>query len=341
MCFIETTQSTINAPRTTGVTKEETYELSIEELCQVQAIHVAPSKRTQLMYALRCALQKQAKPLTDDQTMRLVSLSKHLCDWQFQLKLQEKETLQLLPQEAITPYIQLGDFQTALEEADKQLALSPGNPVLIELKQFLQVRLLEHCFTDASLRSEELMITPLDYNHVSDFIWQFTDPKIAELCTLPNFVSAEHWINWLHECKQDKRRYLFAVIHRDMGFIGSVCLQIHNGLGFFYYWLGTDFQGKGYGPKAVALLLDFGYKKLDMQSCFTKIFNHNLASHKAIAKLHFRQLPFSAVAPSENEVFYYHGKEHCEHLLHKQLAWLLTDLRSGISLTPIENRTKS
>ena len=52
---------------------------------------------------------------------------------------------------------------------------------------------------------------------------------------------------------------------REWGFVGSVSLVMHGEVGFFYYWIGRDFQGYGIGPEAVQLLLQAARERGDQQ----------------------------------------------------------------------------
>lgn len=333
-CGTTTRRKTRNTSKVSSKTSLSS-KVPLSKLCDIDLEQISPTNRLNLMVALRHALKHQNTLLTAKQSQQLNTLVRHICDWPLLIQLNSSEYLNPTTCEIVSPYIQLGKFEKGLTIIQNSLNKCLEDKKLQELQAYLNNKLCEQPHTEFSNISDKLYITPLDYHHVGDFIWQFADPAIAQLCTLPKFESAEHWINWLYECKQDKHRHLYAVLHKEMGFIGSVCIQIHDGLGFFYYWLGKDFQGQGFGPQAVKLLLDVGYQRLGMTCCFTKIFDHNMPSLSAIAKLDFTTLPFSAKPPSDNEIFYYQGKETNKQTLYEQLDWFLEKLNSGITLSPL------
>lgn len=133
----------------------------------------------------------------------------------------------------------------------------------------------------------ELRLVALGPSHARDFAWQYGDPAIARTCRLPSFESDAHWLAWLDGVQAHGDQVLFALVHEDCGFIGSVSLVLHQRVGFFYFWLGKDFQGLGLGPKAGKLLIDLARRAWDMKSCYAKVLAHNTASRRALEKIGF------------------------------------------------------
>ena len=102
-------------------------------------------------------------------------------------------------------------------------------------------------------------------------------------------------------------RLLYAVLHREWGFIGCVSLQLHQDLGFFYYWLGRDFQGRGFGPRAGQLLLEMGGQAYGLRSCYAKAFHTNLRSRRGLGKMGFADIGMRGVGDDCDQVFYRRG----------------------------------
>lgn len=154
------------------------------------------------------------------------------------------------------------------------------------------------------IEGEVMRLEPLGHHHCADFAWQYWDPDIAGLCCLPSFGDDVVWHRWLDECWGYGDQRLYAVIHRDWGFVGSVSLTMHGDLGFFYYWIGRDFQGHGLGPAAVRLLLDDAFAHHGMVACYAKVFEGNAPSRRALARLGFETLDFRPAPPHDDEVLY-------------------------------------
>lgn len=308
----------------------KTYNL--DQLLLLAPESVKYDQRLNVMFAIRAALANDEPELSYGKVHRLASLAHYLCDWPTLQKFQNCTQWQGNSMENILPDIQMGSYDLALAKLELAIQKSPDDLQLTTAKQKIN-QLIEHLpYPLAELKKEAISITPLQFHHVADFGWQYGDSHIAELCNLPVFPSAQHWLAWLYLCQQQPERHLFAVMHQDYGFIGSVNLQVFEETGFFYYWLGKDFQRQGYGPAAVNILLHIGRSYLGMQGCYAKVFDYNTVSNKAIAKLGFKRLPVKAFAPSDAEVFYYLGQEKNTSEHYHKLSWLLRQLQSEIQL---------
>jgi RimJ/RimL family protein N-acetyltransferase len=216
----------------------------------------------------------------------------------------------------------MGMFERALSVLELELLAHPFDNNLLYAASVIQTQWQETPYTLADCRSDKLMLLPLTQDYLNDFCWQYTD-SISDLCNLPKFTSNDEWLNWLTNDNRPKEQKLFAVLHKDWGFIGSVSIEVFQGIGFFYYWLGTDFQRLGYGPEAVNILLHLAEKHITMDCCYAKVYQHNQASHKAMAKLGFNALTMKAKPPCDNEIFYYKGPEKSHWNNYQELEWLL------------------
>ncbi|RVU33555.1 N-acetyltransferase [Rheinheimera riviphila] len=311
--------------------------LSLRQLCQLPHAAVQPQQRLAVMCAARVALADPAVVSATDAD-KLAALAHYLCDWPLLQMMQDRGLWHPAPAEQVRPAIQFGQFARALGVLEQSSAAGAAALRLQPLRQALQQMLHQQAFPLTALQRGAVSLTPLQFHHVADFIWQYADPNISRLCNLPAFPSAEHWMTWLYLCQQEPARQLFAVMHADYGFIGSVSLQVFDGIGFFYYWLGADFQGQGFGPLAVEVLMQLGRQHLGMDCCYAKVFDYNLVSNKAISKLGFQQLALRALPPSEAEVFYYRGAALNDIAHHSSLGTLLQQMNSGIELAELPPR---
>lgn len=312
--------------------------MSLRQLCQLPHAEVQPQQRLTVMRAARLALADSQSELSGADTNKLVALAHHLCDWPLLQQMQARGLWRPAVAEQLLPALQLGQFEQALHKVEQLVSSGVSTDWLRPVQQALLQELRQQPYPQAVLQQGSVSLTPLRFHHVADFIWQYADPSIGQLCNLPVFQSAEHWMTWLYLCQQEPARHLFAVMHTDYGFIGSVSLQVFDGVGFFYYWLGADFQGQGFGPIAVNLLLQLGQQHLGMCCCYAKVFEYNLVSNKAISKLGFQRLALQALPPSEAEVFYYRGAAQNDAAHHFRLGKLLKQMNSGIELAELPPR---
>ena len=261
----------------------------------------------------------------------LIKACKHLKDWpliiycceEYQNRLERAVSGYKLPPHGIDnlrllskAYQQLGKFSSAEQCLQRAIQSDDRQPFIDEYRQ-LQQRSKGLPKGVEALRSDPLLLTPLQSYHEDDFLWQYADPNIAELCNLPDFDKEEDWQQWLKTCQTEPTKYQFALNHLYWGFIGSVGLEISKRIGFFYYWLGADFQGYGFGPQAVTIMLDWARHYLGLRCCYATAYKHNIPSKKAMGKIGFRPLPFKAIIPDnedyEEDLFYW-GADQSDRL---------------------------
>lgn len=153
----------------------------------------------------------------------------------------------------------------------------------------------------------DLSLEPMAHHHDNDFAWQYYDPSIAQLCCLPLFSDAAEWHHWLDDVYSYGDQVVYAIEHRAWGFIGNASLVVHEGVGFFYYWLGPDFQGQGLGPRAVSLLLAMAKKEYGLRCCYAKAFDYNVRSRRALQKLGFEDLGMRGAGGDADQMFFRWG----------------------------------
>ena len=289
----------------------------------------------------------------------LIKACKHLKDWplmihcceEYQKRLERAVSDKKLPRHGIDnlrllsiAYQQLGLFDSAeqaLQRAIKHDRQPPHQPLIDDYQQ-LQHRTKSLPKGIDVLRADPLILTPLQSYHEDDFLWQYADPTIGELCNLPDFDEEdEDWQQWLQKNQKPAAKHLFAVNHVDWGFIGSVGLEISKGIGFFYYWLGKDFQGYGYGPQAVTIMLDWACRYLGLRCCYATTYKDNIPSKKAMGKVGFRPLPFKVIRPEEEEYeeeLYYWGGRQTDRALFSEINRFFSDRDFEGQVVPIASR---
>jgi len=190
----------------------------------------------------------------------------------------------------------------------------------------------------------ELVLEPLAHHHQPDFAWQYADPAIAALCCLPRFADALAWHHWLADAWHDGARMPYAILHREWGFIGCASLTVHGGIGFFYYWLGHDFQGRGYGPHAGDLLLATGERACGLRCCYAKVFDHNIRSRRGLEKMGFADLGIRGAAEHSDQLFYRRGQAQARRRIVSELDWLLDRMDAQVrpvAPSPATPRTRA
>jgi len=245
-----------------------------------------------------------------------------------------------LPDDAIAQlaraYWHMGDGKAALNRLYPYLVVAPGDGRAFGLYAEIH-NWIAYCHAlgladQAGLQNDALRLEPLGEHHLHAFAWQYQDPAIARLCCLPGFDSAQAWLDWLRETYGYGDQVLFAVLHRQWGFVGVVSLILHRGAGFFYYWIGPDFQGRGIGPAAVSLMLQLAQSVYGMHACYAKAFADNYPSRRGLRKLGFAPMAIEPAAPHAHERFYRWGEATPPSRAIRELGLLLQDMGSEMHL---------
>ncbi len=273
-----------------------------------RAFDLAPAARVVWLTRLREAW-RHAWAASVSVRETLLQLFATWCDWpQVLATCEQLETAGALPGWAgpllLTAHLRLGASQLALTRCRMMALLDPQDRWVVEMHTAVQRWIAFVDRTAPAIIGDTMRLEPLGHHHAEDFAWQYDDPAIAERCCLPTFADHAQWHRWLDQCWSYGDQRLYAVIHPDWGFVGSVSLIVRGDVGFFYYWLGRDFQGYGVGPAAAALLLEGARLQFGMHTCYAKVFENNAASRRALEKLGFDALDFCPAPPHADEMFY-------------------------------------
>lgn len=312
-----------------------------------QAHTLDPAQRTDWLLGLRSAWQHHGWAFTQRDRERLFEVAGRWGDWRLLLSIAEAiagqrsldtcETLQ-----CIDALWQLGDTEQARQSARRLCLSDPACGDAANRYGDLQAWaawLARHPFGATLTAADDgLYLEPLGHHHISAFARQYYDPAIAQLCCLPQFDSDEQWHRWVDEVASYGDQLVFSVLHEEWGFVGSVSLVLHEGVGFFYYWIGPDFQGHGLGPKAVNLMLALARESCGMHTCYAKVFEYNRASQRGLEKLGFERLMVSALPPHDDELFYRYGHPAGHDEAVRELKQLTKLMGSDIAIASFDVR---
>lgn len=236
--------------------------------------------------------------------------------------------------------LHLGERDSARQVIHRCLAMNPSFEDAIVLSRQLskwQLRCQEDSCYDATLgRDREISLHPLAEHYAEEFLYQYRDPSIAVMTSLPDFDDVESFEKWQSEQYQPDNKGLYIIVHREHGLLGVVSLRWHRDMGFFYFWIGTDYQGQGIGQRAARLLFNMAQQTLGIRDFYTCVFRDNSRSISALEKLGFKQLPFTAKEPDEDYLFCHRSRAEAEgRHSYTALTELLNKIESPIKLEPI------
>jgi len=151
-------------------------------------------------------------------------------------------------------------------------------------------------------RDGDLALEPLGTEHTDAFFEQYRDPQIGILTGLPDFESPDAVRAWIISRGNDAGRASYAVMHAHTGFVGVVSLHACEGSGYFYFWIGCDYQGHGYGRRA-GRLLQLQAAASSVPYLFTSVYMDNQRSMDALESLGFRRMNTRAKPPDDELIF--------------------------------------
>jgi RimJ/RimL family protein N-acetyltransferase len=291
-----------------------------------------PRERGAWIDGLTLCLHRHAWALDREARRNLLDLAARWCAWPLAAQAGEAFARESLPTGAdalrlMEAWRHLGRADAALSLAVRLQLLAPGDQRYADAHADLLAwaawrdrvpRADGHAFGDADVSLE-----PMAHHHDNDFAWQYHEPETAQLCCLPVFNDPLEWHRWLDRAYGYGDQLVYAIEHRDLGFIGSASLVVHEDVGFFYYWLGPDFRGQGLGPRAVSLLLAMAQREYGLRCCYAKVFDFNLRSRRALEKLGFADLDMRGAGDDANQMFYRWGEQRRREEVIKELHWLL------------------
>lgn len=199
-----------------------------------------------------------------------------------------------------------GNAEAAMPLLEHALTLTPDHAHCLDLQRNLRERLQRRTglawFHADAAASDELVLEPLGPEHADALVYQYRDRQIGEMTRLPDFDTLEEAQAWIEEQHLDNARQNFAAIHRDWGFIGVAGMRCAGEAGYFHFWIGSDFQDRGWGRKAAQLLFRQTLRN-GIVDVFTSVYEDNARSRNALARLGFTGLEVRACAPDQDLLF--------------------------------------
>jgi len=146
------------------------------------------------------------------------------------------------------------------------------------------------------IESARLVLRPLDIGDAGDIQRLAGDFEIARWAeNVPHPYEdgeAEKFIDHSAERYRRHEAYTFAIIESGSGvFTGTIDLRLegqNKGDGEIGYWIGREFQGKGYATEATKSLLAFAVDHLELERINANVLEDNAASINVLKKCGMR-----------------------------------------------------
>ena len=141
------------------------------------------------------------------------------------------------------------------------------------------------------LVGKKCYLSPIDVNDAKIFTEWLNDLEVTTNLTLYNSViNLEKEKEFLDNLSKDHHYSIIEIERNEVigtcGFVDLDCINQTSEIGIFIgnksYW------NKGYGREALALLLDFGFKALNLHNVMLKVYSFNERAIKAYEKVGFK-----------------------------------------------------
>lgn len=140
---------------------------------------------------------------------------------------------------------------------------------------------------------EWVYLSPVNADDAETYIRWMNDRTVAgHFGQYTGVISSESQMDWLFKPRSDMYRFAIVLLDGDL-MIGSIALQNIDHLNrnaFFGIFIGeAAHRGKGYGAEAIRLLLDYGFKTLNLHNVMLSVNADNEAGIACYKKVGFRE----------------------------------------------------
>jgi RimJ/RimL family protein N-acetyltransferase len=200
---------------------------------------------------------------------------------------------------------QVGSLEAALAGCDRVLSCDPQQHEALATRERVTRRIesmsapwrQQHSLNDCTL-----MLDPLVPDHAPALCRQMRDPSITSMTALPPLDEGDDGRAWI-QARIDEGTHAFAITHRTLGFVGYLDLRIWQSTAFVCYWIGPDYQGRGFCAPSVALACDLAFRH-GIDLLLSASYDDNLRSRRVLHKCGFVSMDgVRAIAPDEERLF--------------------------------------
>jgi RimJ/RimL family protein N-acetyltransferase len=196
--------------------------------------------------------------------------------------------------------IATGRSAIAADLLAQALTLDPSDTACLALQAELAGR--DTLLPAATHDDSGLTLEHLHEGHAAALRHQYRDPQIAVMTCLPQLETHQQALDWIARQREDSAKICCAVMDPCWGLVGMVCMHCAGDAGYFYFWTGCDFQGRGYGRAGAALMWQVAAQR-GIGTVYTSVFTDNARSRRALDAAGFTPLGIRALAPDQDLLF--------------------------------------
>jgi RimJ/RimL family protein N-acetyltransferase len=138
-----------------------------------------------------------------------------------------------------------------------------------------------------------LYLSPINADDAENYIkWMNDEAVTKNFAQYSSVVSSKSELKWLFEPGSGVQRYAMVLLDGDK-LIGSISLHDINPLNrtaFFGIFIGEEeHRSKGYGAEAIRLILNYGFKTMNLNNIMLSVHADNVAGISCYKKVGFRE----------------------------------------------------
>ncbi len=141
---------------------------------------------------------------------------------------------------------------------------------------------------------DRIYLSPINTDEVDSYLKWMNDESVAvPFGQYHRIVSSKNDMKWLYEPNSDMHRYAIVLIKDDI-LIGNISLHNIDHLNrnaFIGIFIGEKEQrGKGYGAEAIRLILNYGFKTMNLHNIMLTVHADNYEGISCYKKVGFREV---------------------------------------------------
>jgi len=148
------------------------------------------------------------------------------------------------------------------------------------------------------INGKNISLRGLELTDVQELMKHWNRKEVKQFLLTMSPHSKEEEVEWIKSTWERRKKgesYIFAIEHiGEQRYIGNIELNItdqisrRGEIGIVIF--NSDFWSKGYGSEALKLLLDFGFKELNLNSIELQVFETNPRAIKCYSNVGFKEV---------------------------------------------------
>ena len=145
------------------------------------------------------------------------------------------------------------------------------------------------------ITGDRLYLSPMNPDDVNAYLeWMNEDRMLAvHFGQYPQMVSAKSDLDWLYAPPENMRRFAIVLFDND-ALIGSISLHnidhLNRNAYIGVFIGGAQNRSKGYGAEAIRLVLDYGFRTMNLHSINLTVHADNKEAISCYKKVGFREV---------------------------------------------------